>query len=135
MTKTEDVRAWHSAMRIEGILPAPKRAEFGSAELGMDLVQEESDELVQALYAFNFASDDDQHDVAKLAALAKEGCDLIWVTIGLMLRFGIPVDECWRELVRSNATKTPAQLDESGKLQKGEGYVPADMESVIRRAL
>lgn len=94
-------------------------------ELRCGLIEEEAAEFREAL-----AADD-------IVAVADAIGDLLYVVYGAALTFGIPVDEVFAEVHRSNMTK----LDESGqpvlrsdgKVIKGPDYSPPDLLPVLRR--
>jgi phosphoribosyl-ATP pyrophosphohydrolase len=130
-----DVRAWHVAMRLPGMQNVPCIPDGPSRALGAELVREEYSELIDALIEVERSQLDGRSSVDEMVGdLAKEALDLVWVVLGLLHRFGVPVDECWAELCRSNGSKSPAHVAESGKLEKGPDYRPADMASIVRRA-
>jgi hypothetical protein len=121
------VRHWHDLMTLDGMRDKPGQPTMKSRAIGWRILQEEWDELYDA-------SCDVSGTPARLAQVAKELCDLIWTAIAFGLRYGLPMDECFAELYRSNCTKTPG-LTTQGKLDKGPDYEPADMESIIRGAI
>jgi len=62
-------------------------------------------------------------------------CDLIYVLCGTAVSFGIPLDECFAEVQRSNMSKLDSNgnpiVREDGKILKGENFTPPDLRSVI----
>lgn len=66
-----------------------------------------------------------------LAKFAKELSDVRYVVDGTSLAFGIIHDHVDLEVHRSNMSKVGAPRDANGKIQKGEGYVPADVEGAL----
>ena len=68
-------------------------------------------------------------------ALAKEIADLLYVTYGLGLAFGLDMDAVFAEVHRSNMSKLGPDgkpiLREDGKFLKGPNYTPADIETVV----
>lgn len=113
MTWSQDVAQWHEDMGLECT---------GNPELGMRLIDEEADELDEAVRS------------GDRAQILKESLDLIWVILGNLNRHGISpeqVDHGWDRLCRSNQSKVGAPLDANGKLTKGPNYVPADMAAVL----
>ena len=57
--------------------------------------------------------------------------DLLYVTFGAALAYGIPIEEVFTEIHRSNMTKS-TEKNEFGKSIKGD-YSPADIESILDR--
>lgn len=81
-----------------------------------DFLEEEVAELRSAVV---------QRDVVSVAdALA----DILYVTYGTALHFGIDLDAAFREVHRSNMSKTPAG---NGKATKGTHYSPPCLAGVI----
>jgi len=78
-------------------------------------------------------------DTDDLVEVADAGCDSIVVIIGMMIAYGIPIKECWREVHRSNMAK--AQPDgsvkrrEDGKVLKPEGWTPPNIYRIINHAM
>ena len=96
-------------------------------ELRLKLIVEESDELEEEL----LAAYEGDNSPERLAATAKEMCDLIYVIVGLGISFGIDLDKAWDEVHRSNMSKEVGLKNEFGKQLKGDSYSPADIKSVL----
>lgn len=94
------------------------------AQLYMKLVVEEFEETAQAW---------NEGDSVELA----DGCaDLIWVLQGLMLSVGIPMQEVWDEVARSNLAKIDPETGvvikrEDGKILKPAGWTAPDIKTII----
>ena len=92
-------------------------------ELRRNLIEEEYKEVIEA------------HEGEDLAALAKEFCDLVVVIVGTAVSYGIPFDECFAEVHRSNMSKLGADgkpiYNEFGKVMKGPNYRPANLREII----
>ena len=86
-------------------------------DLRYRLVKEEAEELCDAL------KNNDLVDIADGIA------DLLYVTFGTALSYGIPIEEVFKEVHRSNMSKS-LKKDEFGKTLK-EGYSPARLEDII----
>ncbi len=78
-----------------------------------------------------------------LADVLKEAEDLLYVTFGTLLRFGLQGchDEAAAEVHRSNMAKCVAgpdgprmQVDERGKITKPEGWVAPNLSGIVERA-
>lgn len=92
MTPQEMVTEFHRVFR-HPIGERPEWPQKGRVPLRVDLIQEEVDELLEAC---------EGRDIVGVAdALA----DLIYVTYGMALEFGINLDEVIAEVHRSNLTK------------------------------
>lgn len=65
--------------------------------------------------------------------------DMIVVLIGTALEFGIPLNDVWNEIHRSNMAKVDpltgaVRRREDGKILKPEGWTPPDIASIIKAA-
>lgn len=116
------IRTLRETLKLKSI---PKEA-----TLYMNLIEEEFKELEGA---FSVLVEADYED-AKLAALADllDGVsDLAVVMMGLCNSLGLPFQEAFNEVHRSNMTKTVKQLDGSYKVMKradGKVMKPADFK-------
>ena len=66
----------------------------------------------------------------KLEYTADAIADLIYVLIGTALRYGIPLDEVFAEVHRSNMTKDGTRRDD-GKILKGESFEPPRIKEIL----
>lgn len=94
-------------------------------KLRVDLIQEELDELKEALEA---------EDIVEVAdALA----DLKYVVEGAMVAFGLPSDELLEEVHRSNMSKLDENgrvlRREDGKILKSPLFSKPDLKSIINK--
>ena len=116
-----------------------------SLDMRMSLIAEEFSELVGAVYGQAaraeiessyrraVAADDGARDTVETAdALA----DLIYVIYGMALETGIDLASVLAEVQRSNMSKLGADgkpiYREDGKVLKGPGYFPPNVEAVLR---
>ena len=121
----DDVKAFHQLFS----LPVGERPAFTNpedVELRMRLIDEERNELEEAIL---------NNDIVEVAdALA----DLIYVACGAAVSFGIPLNEVWNEVQRTNMAKVGKDGRPSyrpdGKVSKPEGWQPPDIRGVIARA-
>jgi predicted HAD superfamily Cof-like phosphohydrolase len=93
--------------------------------LYLDLIQEESDELKQALA--------EKDRVEQLDALI----DIMVVTIGALHSGGFDVEAAWNEVMRTNFAKIdPAtgkvRKREDGKVLKPEGWQPPQLAQFVK---
>jgi len=88
-------------------------------DLHARLLREEVRETCEALIAGN------------LVEVADGLADVIVVALGCALDCGIDLSAVFEEVMRSNNTKTPGNLDNGGKLQKGPSYQPPDIAKVL----
>ena len=101
----------------------PTWPDFSTRELRVDLIQEEVDELIEAI-----ANKD-------MVEIADALTDILYVVYGAGHTFGIDLDECFAEVHLSNMSKlgedgTPLK-NEAGKVMKGPGFFAPDLESIL----
>ena len=102
------------------------------AELRVGLIDEEFDEVraeVENLWIYP-----NDYKVDK-AALTKELVDLLYVTYGMAVTFGLPIDEVFERVHRSNMSKLgddgkPLYRDD-GKVLKGPNYQPPKLDDLF----
>ena len=106
--------------------PMPQRAgliDDGRAQLRVDLIQEELDELKVAIYQRN------------IVAIADALGDLDYVVNGAAIEYGINLPKITAEIHRSNMTKLGPDRKpiyrEDGKVLKGADYEPPNLESIL----
>ena len=112
------VEAFHSKFEIV-VQATPMELKEETKELRVRLIQEEFDELKEAMAAGN------------LAAVAKELADLLYVTYGTAVSYGIDMEPVFREVHRSNLSKIGGYKRADGKWVKPPTYSPADIESIV----
>lgn len=99
--------------------------ELTLAALRINLIEEESKEVKDAIY----------YEGAE--QVAKELCDLLYVTYGTIVTFGLQdkIEECFDEVHRSNMSKLGKDgkpvYREDGKLLKGDNYSPANIKPIL----
>jgi len=99
--------------------PAPTAVSADTRQLRVRLIQEEFDELREALHG------DD------LPAVAKELADLLYVVYGTAVSYGIDMDPVFREVHRSNMSKVGGHKREDGKWVKPPTYSPAVIGPIL----
>lgn len=91
-------------------------------KLRMDLMLEEVKEYMES---------EDNED---LENLAKELADIIYITCGTAVSYGIPLDRVFAEVHASNMAKLvdgkPIRR-EDGKILKPEGWTPPDVKKIL----
>jgi predicted HAD superfamily Cof-like phosphohydrolase len=104
--------------------PEEQKARIGSQELvkfRLSLIKEELSELEEALEAGDLVETAD--------ALA----DLIYVTIGTAIAFGIDLRPVWYEVQKSNMAKEGGATRADGKLLKPAGWKPPNIELALEQ--
>jgi len=93
-------------------------------KLRIDLIQEELDELKEAI---------SNKDIVEVADALT---DILYVTYGAGHSFGINLDDCFSEVQRSNMSKLGVDgkpiFNESGKVLKGPNYFKPDLKKYIQ---
>ena len=92
-------------------------------KLRIDLIEEELKELKEAM---------NNNDLLEVADALT---DILYVTYGAGHAFGINLDECFKEVHRSNMSKLSEEgkpiYNEFGKVMKGPNYSPPDLKKII----
>ena len=94
-----------------------------TVNLRIELIAEELEELWDAC---------EQKDIVEIADALT---DILYVTYGAGHAFGIDLDECFKEVQRSNMSKLGEDgkpiYREDGKILKGPNYSEPDLKSVL----
>jgi len=92
-------------------------------KLRIDLIQEELDELKEAI---------ENKDIVEVADALT---DILYVTYGAGHSFGVNLDDCFSEVQRSNMSKLDDNgkpiFNENGKVLKGPNYFKPDLKKYI----
>lgn len=112
-----DVEEFHKAFDIPvGDTPAIRRP-----ELRAELIREESKELRKAI---------ERGDLVE----AIDGmCDLIFVTLGTAVEFGIDLEPFWDEVCVSNMAKKGGGKRADGKQLKPKNWQPPDIKGILEK--
>ena len=101
----------------------PTWPDFNTRELRIELIQEELEELSDAV------ADRDMVQIADALT------DLLYVVYAAGHSFGIDLDECFQEVHSSNMSKLGEDgrpiYREDGKVLKGPGYFEPDLEGIL----
>lgn len=119
-----DVRDFHQAFG-QRIGEKPELPNKEERKLRMKLLAEEYSELVVAEY------NDDLVEITDALA------DIIYIACGTAVSYGIPLDDVFTEVHRSNMAKLvdgKVIRREDGKVQKPEGWTAPDVKSVLEKA-
>jgi predicted HAD superfamily Cof-like phosphohydrolase len=87
--------------------------------LRIGLISEEALELIDAMRSGN------------LTEIADGIADLIYVTVGASLEYGIDADAVWDEVQRSNLTKSGGGVRYDGKILKGPNFEPPEIDRIL----
>ena len=133
MNPYRDVRAFHEATGLvvndEPFLTVDERL----LTLREELHYEEYKECVEAFDEIRYGTADQVEE--GFVKLADGICDLIYVLAGTAVSLGIPLEECWAEVQRSNMSKIPEdgviKRREDGKILKPDTFSPPNLRKVI----
>ena len=100
-------------------------------ELRETLLREEFEESMAALRAVKGARA--RGEAPDLAPLAHELVDLLYVTYGTLVDFGIDADAVFAEVHRANMSKLSGPKRADGKQLKPAGWRGADVRAVLER--
>lgn len=112
------VEEFHSKFELR-TAPAPAIPDEATRQLRVRLIQEEFDEVKEAL-----ARQD-------LNGIAKELADLLYVVYGTAVSYGIDMDPVFREVHRSNLSKVGGYKRGDGKWVKPSTYSPAQIDPIL----
>lgn len=122
-----DVRAFHkgTGSRLQSSPSIPEDPAW--RRMLWRLVDEEYRELRDAVI---------DRDITQIA---KEGADLVYVVVGLMVAYGIPFDRVWDEVQRSNMAKIDpvtgtVHRRTDGKTIKPPGWTAPDIDKILKEA-
>jgi len=96
-------------------------------DLRYNLISEETVEVMEEMYP-----DPDDINLIDKKKFTKELCDLLYVTLGTGVAFGLPLKEVFEEVHKSNMSKLGEDgkpvLREDGKVLKGPNYKEPNLE-------
>jgi predicted HAD superfamily Cof-like phosphohydrolase len=119
MTKEQRmVLEFHKAFGIT-YNDTPTLPELSVTDLRLELIEEELDELVEAI------GDGD------LVAIADALADMKYVIDGAACAFGIDLEPIMEEVHRSNMSKVGGHKSASGKWVKPDTYSPANLKPIL----
>ena len=119
-----DVRDFHQAFG-QRIGEKPELPDIEERKLRIKLLDEEVFEYTDAEYA------DDLVEIADALA------DIIYIACGTAVSYGIPLDDVFAEVHRSNMAKLvdgKVIRREDGKVQKPEGWTAPDIKGVLEKS-
>ena len=102
---------------------SPKFPDSKIVQLRIDLIQEELNELKEAI---------NNNDIVEVADALT---DILYVTYGAGHSFGVNLDSCFDEVQRSNMSKLGEDgkpiYNEHGKVMKGPNYFVPNLKKII----
>ena len=129
LNNAERVRQFHRAVgNVDPPVPTPP--DEAVLSLRRVLIEEESHEVLEAFARFQEALPDGGREL-EFHALVHELTDLLYVTYGALVAFGVEPDGVFAEVHRANMQKAAGPRREDGKQLKPEGWRPADVAGVL----
>lgn len=128
MNNLERVREFMEAMGQGLNLPFSSKA----INLRIGLIEEEYTEVCEEVYDNLANLTPKDNDKIDRKALTKELADMLYVIYGFGLTFGLPLQEVFEEVHKSNMSKLDEYgqpiFREDGKVLKGPNYKSPDLE-------
>lgn len=120
----KDVKDFHIAFgQRVGQLPAFPE-DINERELRINLLEEEFKEYLDA------------EETLDIVGIADALADIIYIACGTAVSYGIPLDEVFAEVHRSNMAKLvdgKPIYREDGKVMKPEGWKPPDIKKILEK--
>jgi len=111
----------------------PDRPHNKIQNLRYDLIFEEvNDELLQVMKHLMYEPRNQEEKEFLLVKLADALADSIYVIVGTAVAYGIPINEVFAEVHRSNMTKS-LQKNKMGKTKKGESWQAPKLREILFR--
>lgn len=135
LTMYEMVKEFHKAFNTESD-PTTPQSYINCFDLRQKLITEEYKEVLEEMgYSVDIKLDRFGSGEVNIINLSKELADLLYVVLGTAAAYGIPIDDVYREVHRSNMSKLAPDgtvlYREDGKVLKGPNYSPADIKKVL----
>ena len=121
----KSVRDFHE--KYEQDVDQPLKAE--TLELRAGLINEEAQEAFLEMINPSSGEALDPEQVDK-RALTKELSDVLYVTVGTAVAWGLPLEEVFKRVHDSNMTKDGGTRSD-GKILKGPSYVPPNLDDLF----
>ena len=122
-TMFEMVRDFHTAFG-QRVGTRPMLPDYQERELRVRLMKEEFNEYNKA---------EDNNDIVNLAV---ELADIIYISCGTAVSYGIPLDDVFNAIHAANMNKLvdgEVIRREDGKIKKPEGWRPADIAGILKK--
>ena len=122
MSNFEDVKTFMEKFG-QVVRTTPQFPDDQTMQLRFDLIQEELDELKEAMETKN------------LKEIADALTDILYVTYGAGYAYGIDLDKCFKEVQRANMSKLGSDgnpiYHENGKVKKGPNYKEPNLKQFV----
>ena len=122
MSNFDDVKTFMKTFG-QKVITKPQFPDEKTMQLRYDLIKEELNELEQAMNDKN------------LKEIADALTDILYVTYGAGLAYGIDLDKCFKEVQRANMSKLGSDgkpiYNEKGKVMKGPNYSEPNLKQFV----
>jgi predicted HAD superfamily Cof-like phosphohydrolase len=121
MTFFDDVRVFHDKFDLPRA-SKPRKMSPAEETLRFQMIAEEMTEMMVA------------HEAGDVIALADAIADVVYVVLGFAVELGLPFNQIWNEVHRTNMMKSKTNKRADGKLMKPEGWEPPALGPIIEEA-
>ncbi len=129
-TNFEQVQAWMRNVNQE--VPAtPTLLEDAVSKLRLNLIAEESGELLKALEEYAIGIDEGDLSDKEYVAVLKEAADVLVVTYGLFAAMGIDANWVHMLVMRNNGMKVQRAI----KREDGKVVVPPEVKAKLKESI
>lgn len=115
----QDVLDFHKKLVPDQVRPLPSWPSYDIMLLRGKLIQEEFQELTQAI---------SQPDFAKIV---DSSLDLVYVLLGLLVAMGVDARPIWQAIQEANMAKAGGPIRVDGKVLKPEGWTHPNVAHII----
>ena len=126
MTNYEKLAEFHEAINGSN----PKKPLIPGKEIVLLRKTLITEEYKEVLEVFELIIESDNKELY-LAKLMHELADLLYVTYGTFVDFGVNADQVFTEIHRVNMLKLSGPKRADGKQLKPEGWQPADIQTIV----
>lgn len=117
----QDVLVFHRKFCPDRIGTLPAVPPAGTVQLRMSLIDEEFEELTQAMLTND------------LPGIADSAVDLMYVVLGMLVSYGIDPTAVWNEVHAANMAKEGGGSRPDGKILKPPGWQAPDVAAILER--
>jgi predicted HAD superfamily Cof-like phosphohydrolase len=130
-----DVQEFHQALDIPvGNYTEPS---ISRPDLRADLILEEACETAEAILGKRISLeilDEIEKPVPDLVKAIDGMCDILVVTYGTAVEFGVDLQPYWNEVHRTNMAKKGGPVRDDGKRLKPPGWKDPDVKGILERS-
>jgi len=127
---TKDIKKFNKAFGLPMGIDITDPDNHEQLMLCFDLIKEEMKELFEEVKKVLMDTPDQN-----VANLLKELTDLQYVVTGFAVRFGLPIEQAFKEVHKSNMSKLNSSgkpiYNEAGKVMKSDKYVAPDLGRLL----